>query len=58
MKVVQGPLKPLEVGQYHHRQPKFVLIRHVKNCLYQIMVDKNIVHVNAQKECINIKLKF
>ena len=33
MKVVQGPLKPLEVGQYHHRQPKFMQIQYVKNSL-------------------------
>ena len=30
MKVVQGPLKPLEVGQYHHRQPKFMQIQYVQ----------------------------
>ena len=30
MKVVQGPLKPLEVGQYHHRQQKFMQIQYVK----------------------------
>ena len=50
MEVVQGPLKPLEVGQYHYRQPKFVQIQRVKENSFLKINIKNIVLRNVQIE--------
>ena len=55
MKVVQGPLKPLEVGQYHHRQPKFVQIHGVISSLLLQMVIRSIVAKNVQHLYMSVK---
>lgn len=58
MKVVQGPLKPLEVGQYHHRQPRFVQIQRAKRSFSQREKINDIVQSPVLTGCINLNILF